>query len=323
MKWNQKAFTISVLLLIIFSMSLSGCFEEEQKEGYPSVTREEKLPDDITKLTPDTDQHPPILHSDEYEDPVPLSNTINTRGAEDSPFILPDGETLYFFFTPDVRIPAEEQVTDDVSGVWVSQKNGDSWSEPERVWLQKPGKLALDGAVCVQDDEMWFASVREGYSGPNMFTAEKVDGQWKNWEYAGDRLMDEIQIGEVHIHGDDLYFHSDRSGGHGSYDIWMTARDGDSWSDPVNIEAVNTETMDGFPFITSDGKEMWFTRTHNGTPGIFRSVKVDGNWSKPELIVSQFAGEPTLDDDGNLYFVHHYYEDGEMIEADIYVSYRR
>ena len=134
--------------------------------------------------------------------------------------------------------------------------------------------------------------------------------------------MKEIQIGEVHIHGDELYFHSAREGGNGDYDIWVTNRTSESWSDPVNIEAVNTEAMDGYPFITEDGSEMWFTRTYLGTPAIFRSVMANGSWSEPEMIVSQFAGEPTLDDDGNLYFVHHYYEDGVMIEADIYVAYR-
>ena len=59
------------------------------------------------------------------------------------------------------------------------------------------------------------------------------------------------------------------------------------------------------------------------TPAIFRSKKVNGAWGEPELIVSQFAGEPTLDDAGNLYFVHHYFEYGEMIGADIYVVYRK
>jgi hypothetical protein len=39
--------------------------------------------------------------------------------------------------------------------------------------------------------------------------------------------------------------------------------------------------------------------------------------------VSQFAGEPTLDDAGNLYFVHHFYEDGVKIEADIYIARRK
>ena len=70
--------------------------------------------------------------------------------------------------------------------------------------------------------------------------------------------------------------------------------------------------------INEDETEMFFTRTYLGTPEIFRSVNVGGTWLEPELILSQFAGDPTLEDDGDLYFVHHYHEDGEMIEADIY-----
>ena len=60
-----------------------------------------------------------------------------------------------------------------------------------------------------------------------------------------------------------------------------------------------------------------------GTPAIFRSEQANGVWGEPELIVSQFAAEPTLDDAGNLYFVHHFFEDGMMMEADIYVAYRK
>jgi len=58
-----------------------------------------------------------------------------------------------------------------------------------------------------------------------------------------------------------------------------------------------------------------------GTPAIYRSVKVDGEWSEPELVVSQFAGEPSLDNAGNLYFTHHFYNStSQMVEADIYVA---
>lgn len=312
-----------VVLIFITLFNFSGCNKDSPTESYPDVNREDKIPNDIIKRSPNSDKHPPILHSDEFEEPIPLMYPINTAGAEDSPFILPDGNTLYFFFTPDVRVPPEKQLLDEVTGIWVSQKDQDSWGPAQRVWLQNPGELALDGAVCIQGNEMWFASAREGYTGVNMFVAEMIDGEWTNWNYCGDRLMKEIQIGEVHIHGDDLYFHSGRSGGYGDYDIWVTTRSGGLWSEPTNIDAVNTDSMDGFPFISSDGNELWFTRTYLGTPGVFRSIKKDGNWGEPEMIVSQFAGEPTLDDAGNLYFVHHYYEDGTMIEADIYVSYKK
>ncbi len=222
-----------------------------------------------------------------------------------------------------MEIPPEEQLFDEVTGVWVSHKDNDTWSEAQRVWLQDPGVLALDGAVCVSGDEMWFASAREGFTGVNIFTAELIDGSWGNWEYSGDRLMKEIGMGELHKRGDEIYFHSDREGGSGQYDLWMTTKEGDSWSDPVNIDELNTESMDGFPFISTDGNELWFTRTYLGTPAIFRSFKQGGEWQEAEMILSQFAGEPTLDDEGNLYFVHHYYENDKMLEADIYYAKRK
>ena len=65
------------------------------------------------------------------------------------------------------------------------------------------------------------------------------------------------------------------------------------------------------------------TGRHNGVAAVYRS-KMDGaDWGPGELIVSSFAGEPTLDSEGNLYFTHHYFKDGVMLEADIYVAYRK
>ena len=79
-----------------------------------------------------------------------------------------------------------------------------------------------------------------------------------------------------------------------------------------------------WPYVTQDGKELWFTRTCLGSPAIYRSVKVNGMWGEPELIISQFAGEPSVDGDGNIYFVHHFYTaDSRMIEADIYTAQRK
>ena len=57
---------------------------------------------------------------------------------------------------------------------------------------------------------------------------------------------------------------------------------------------------------------------------VFKSLKTKDGWSEPEEIVSNFAGEPVLDAQGNLYFVHHYVtKDMKIIEADIYVAYKK
>lgn len=319
---KTKIFIVFVLIAIM--TFCSACEEEEIVQlTYPTIDRETVLPDDIAKRSPETDSYPPIMHSDEFDAPIPLPYPINTSGAEDSPFILPDGNTLYFFFTPDVRIPPNEQLMDNVTGIWVSNKQNDIWSKPVRVWLQDAGMLALDGAPFVRDDEIWFASAREGYSGINIYTAQKDNDIWHSWQIVDDRLAKELEVGELHIYEDELYYHFSRAGGKGDYDIWMTKKIGDKWSDAQNIEAINTTELDGFPYISPDGKEMWFTRVYEGSPAIFGSYRVDGIWQEPKLIVSQFAGEPTLDADGNLYFTHHFYEDGVMIEADIYVAYKK
>jgi hypothetical protein len=291
--------------------------------AYPSVSRYSMIPANATKMSPASDLYPPILHSDEWSAPIPVGAPIDSAGAEDSPFITPDGNTLYFFFTPDVNVPVEKQILDNVTGIYVSNKKNGQWGEPQRVWLQDPGKLAGDGCEFVQGDTMWFCSVREGYTGVHWFTAEFRGGKWQNWKNAD--FNPDYQVGELHIpaNGSELYFGSSRPGGKGGMDIWMSRNVSGTWGEPENVGAVNTAGDEGWPFLSQDGNELWFLRTYQGSPAIFRSKRINGSWAEPELIISQFAGEPSLDDVGNIYFVHHFYNNSRMIEADIYVAYKK
>jgi hypothetical protein len=309
------------LLIVIFV--ISACGPSPTPEPLPA--REERIPLGAFKVTSARDPCPPLMHSDEWTHPIPLEGAVNTAGAEDSPFILPDGKTLYFFFTPDANVPFAEQAQDGVTGIYVSHKDGDRWGTAERVLLQKPGKLALDGCPFVQGETMWFCSAREGYAGVHHFTAELENGKWQNWQDTGQAFPEVHQVGELHITAgsDELYFHSDRAGGAGGFDLWVSRREGNAWGAPQNIHALNTAETEGWPFVTQDGRELWYTGFHQGTPAIWRSLRTADGWSIPELIVSQFAGEPTLDAESNLYLVHHFYLDGKQIEADIYVAYKK
>jgi len=264
---------------------------------------------------------------------VPLPHPVNTAGGEDGPFLLPDGETLYYFFTPDVGIPAEQQLFDGVTGIWVTRRSGETWSEPERVLLAGPDELALDGCEFIMGDLLYFCSAREGYTGIQWFRAVLVSGRWQDWRYAGDELkQDEYEVGELHISGDgqELYFHSARPGGHGDLDIWVSRLTPGGWGGPENLgPSVNTPNWEGWPYLSPDGQELWYCgQSAKGQPGpaIFRALRqADGAWGAAEEIVTTFAGEPTLSPDGRtLYFVHHYFSAdlATMLEADIYVSYR-
>jgi hypothetical protein len=304
--------------------SLVGCGKDsaavEDDPQRPVVDREAAIPSDVSKVTPEEDPSPPILHSPDFEEPVPVP-VISTAGAEDAPFIPSDRDELYFFFAADVREAPSMQIRDPVNGIWVSERVGGQWQEPTLVWLQEPAELALNGCPFVEANEMLFCTARGGYVGLNWFHATFADGEWGSWILY--QFDPELAVGELHIHGDELYYHSDLPGGAGGLDIWMASRVDNVWGSPVNVSAVNTGSDESRPYVTPDGNELWFTRTSGGTPAVFRSEKAEGAWQEPELIVSRFAGEPTLDSDGNLYFVHHFFQDGVMIEADIYVAYRK
>jgi len=321
----KKFFLGFATLLVILILFL--VIKNKDKNTLPAVDRETKISENIIKINPGIDVYPPelsIIGKKEYYDPTPLSSAINTRGAEDSPFVMPDGNTLYFFFTPDPNIPVEKQVGDEVTGIYVSSKVNEEWQKAERVILQDGGKLSLDGCEFISEDTIWFCSAREGYTGLHWFNAEYKNGGWQDWKIAP-KEFEQYQVGELHfdINGQELYFHSDRPGGKGLYDIWVSRMENGKMQTPTNLSIINSEDSDGWPFISQDENELWFTRTYKGSPSVWRSKKIDGNWQTPELIVFQFAGEPTLDRDGNLYFVHHYYKDNVMLEADIYIAKKR
>lgn len=292
----------------------------------PALSRVAVIPGDAAKHGPSDDAHPPILHNEAWESPIPMPGPINSAGAEDSPFISRDGQLFFFFFTPDVRIPAERQLDDGVTGIYVARRVFGGWSEPERVILSDPGELSLDGCEFFQDGQLWFCTIRAGAMREiDIWLADFGGSQATNWRTAGEELNLTVGLGEFHFSSDwkTVYFHSDMPGGQGGIDLYVSHLVGEAWSAPHNLAPLNTPEHDGWPYLTPDGGEIFFTRTYQGSPGIFRSRWDGERWAEAELILSQFAGEPTLDAAGNLYFVHHYVRDGVMLEADIYVAYKR
>jgi hypothetical protein len=320
----SRRISLSLLVLLVVGSWACGSTGASTAIPTPGGDRLSAIPANAVKQAPEDDVYPPVLHSSEYSDPVPMPGPINTAGLEDSPFVAPDGR-FYFYFAPSASAPAEKQLLDGVSGIYVATPAGSGWDNPQRVMLQDPGKVALDGCADVLVDRLWFCSAREGWSGIHWFAAGLVDGAWSDWQLADVQLPQDGQVGELHFtsDGQTLYFHSDRNAGAGGRDIWRADRSADgTWSPSANVSEINTDADEGWPYVTPDGGQLWFTRQYLGAPAIFRSLRSGDGWSEPELIVDHFAGEPTLDAQGNLYFVHHFYRDGEMIEADIYVAER-
>jgi hypothetical protein len=290
------------------------------------------IPSGNPKESPETDPWPPEAVSG-WSKPVPLDGPVNTAGGEDSPFVTPDGNTLYFVFLSDVNLPAERQLTDGVTGIWVSRRAGEGWTEPERILLSDPGSPSLDGCIFVRGDRMFFCSVRAGNRREiDWYYATLSGGVWGGVTSAGTWMNQTVEVGELHITNGyrEIYFASRMEGGYGGFDLWMAPSTPDGWGEPVNLgPEVNTSADESQPFVSEDGSELWFTSpSKHGKPGpaVFQCLRQeDSSWGDCREIVSSFAGEPTLTGNGRtMYFVHLFYSADmqQMIEADIYVSYR-
>lgn len=84
----------------------------------------------------------------------------------------------------------------------------------------------------------------------------------------------------------ELYFVSDREGGMGGKDIWVSRFEDGLWQIPQNLgPEINTPFDETAPFIASDNETLYFTSDgHPGMGGndIFYSRKVNGKWKRPE-----------------------------------------
>jgi len=247
------------------------------------------------------------MHLAGWRRPVPMPGPVNTAGAEDSPFITPDGAEFYFFFTPDMHIPVTRQSTDGVTGIWTCRLVDGAWSEPERVMLHD--FPCLEGCAVVASDVMWFGAVcAKNFGEIDIYTARRDGGRWTDIRNAGRQLNIEYDIGELHVTA-------------GGFRVTVGGV-------PENLgPRVNTADWEGQPFVTPGEDELWFTGLDRlGVMGtsVWRSLRnPDGTWGTAELVVSGFAGEPCLDARGNLYFVHHLFHEGQLTEAEIYVADKR
>jgi outer membrane protein OmpA-like peptidoglycan-associated protein/tetratricopeptide (TPR) repeat protein len=84
--------------------------------------------------------------------------------------------------------------------------------------------------------------------------------------------------------GQVLYFASDRPGGKGGNDIWWCRKVNGEWSEPVNLEEINTEGEELFPFIAPDGVLYFSSNGWGGMGGldIYMSLPDRGVFSTPE-----------------------------------------
>lgn len=119
-----------------------------------------------------------------------------------------------------------------------------------------------------------------------LFRAERDDDRWRNVEklpFCSENYN--YMHPAISPDGKLLFFVSDRGGGQGGTDIWVSVREDGKWGRPENLgPTVNTSANEGFPFMDAQGRLYFCSKGHVGYGGFdifYTEMTGAGLWKKP------------------------------------------
>ena len=213
---------------------------------------------------------------------------------------------------------------------YISEKDSNGvWCEPKPVININTDRNEGSQSISADGRYLFFTACNrpDGLGKCDIYMSEFVNGEWAksvNVGYPINSAYWEAQP-SVSPDGRTVYFVSNRPGGYGGSDIWVSHKDiFGRWQKPHNLgPSVNTKYDEWSPFIHSDGVTLYFSSEgHIGMGGIdvfVTSIINDTTINKPKNIgfpVNTFADEKgfvvnTLGDKG-------YFSTNTNHNSDIY-----
>jgi peptidoglycan-associated lipoprotein len=227
--------------------------------------------------------------------PTNLGEPVNSGGFDGLPSLRKTAEETYeLYFTSYADNGRGGPLESNIYYSRQLDKTGKTWSKPVPV-----GNINSDfhdrmPSVSPDGKYLFFSSDRPGGFGKDDIWMSEYDDANKRWKIP-------VNLGEtintagseispsIHADGITLYFSSDRRGGIGGYDIYVTQRlSGGNWKIPANMGTpYNTEQDDEYPTVLKSGEFMYFTSNRPGGYGgfdIYRARVPD--FAKPTVIVT-------------------------------------
>jgi Tol biopolymer transport system component len=209
--------------------------------------------------------------NDPWGEPQNCGSAVNTAFGEASPCISADGLSLFFSSgRPGVL---------DKSDIWVATREtkDSAWDPPQN--LGPPvNSLYGDGGPEISTNglELYFSSPRpDGFGNGDIWVSTRAttDDPWSEPVNLGPHVNGSSGDSGPSLSGDGLmlFFKSNRPGGFGAYDLYMTRRTSvsDAWGMAVNLGPnVNSPAGEELPCVAADGT-LYFSSNRPGGYGNF------------------------------------------------------
>lgn len=259
--------------------------------------------------------------------PENLGPNVNSDADEYLPALSADGSTLIFTRSSNQDGSRNEDF-------YLSYHDTDDWTFAESIG--EPINTAQnEGAQCITADgkTLYFTacSRSDSYGRCDLYTSEFVDGYWSQPVNLGSNVNTESWESQPAISSDgrQLFFVSNRPGGVGKKDIWVTYKNNKgNWTKAKNLgKDINTSKDDVSPFLHWDNQTLYFSsKGYVGMGGfdVFLSrLNELGEWGTVKNIgypINSPSDENSLivaKDGRTAYFASAYFKQGRT-DLDLY-----
>lgn len=222
-----------------------------------------------------------------------VGNTINSIDPEYAPVVSLDGTSLFFTSkrawengkSDEFRDPIRNQNPEDI---YVSYMNNDStWTSPKRIPFCQPGHN--EATMAVSADERRIYIYEDSTGSGDIYYSDFYSGKFNDIAFY-DAPSVNSEFWETHCmvssDGSRMFFTSDRPGGYGGKDIYLSQRITETtWSAPVNLgPRINGPNDEDAPFVSIDNRMLYFATNGNRSMGGYDimvcDLLEDGTWSE-------------------------------------------
>jgi outer membrane protein OmpA-like peptidoglycan-associated protein/Tol biopolymer transport system component len=185
--------------------------------------------------------------------------------------------------------------------IYQFSKTKEGWSDANLFPMNEPKIDELISSISTNERKVHYSS----WNNPKIYSSEFSNGVFSKEKEVAINIDNKKEKAapfnlqfNVSSDGNTAYFVSNALSGKGGWDLFIVEKTGDNWGPAKNLAMLNSEEDEMAPFISLDGKTLYFASNSKGSMGgfdIFKATRDEnGMWSKPVNVgakVNSFSDE--------------------------------
>lgn len=205
-----------------------------------------------------------------------MGSEFSQGSINDNPAVSFDGTTIVYTERRGIA-----------NAIFYSRKERGKWQPPIEITAELNAGEDCSSCSLNSDGTELFLYKTDNYDGA-IYSSDFVNGAWTPIKKLNKYINTKFYESHASISADSkkLYFASNRDGGQGNLDIYVSERDASGdWGPAVNLgAAINTPFNEDTPFITQNDSTLFFSSEgHSSMGGFdnFKSQKIGNVWKTP------------------------------------------